>query len=124
MRPTAKNIDDYIREFPQDTAAVLERVRSIIREEAPGATETISYAIPTFDLAGKHLLHFAGYGGHVGLYPTPSGMAAFDEELRTFQHGKGSVRFPLGEQLPEDLIRRIVRFRVQQALGTKQANQP
>jgi uncharacterized protein YdhG (YjbR/CyaY superfamily) len=111
-RPTADSIDEYIAAFPPDTRRVLEALRALIKAIAPEATETISYAIPTFDLNGRHLVHFAGYAKHVGLYPTPSGMEAFERDLEPFKRGKGSVQFPLGRPLPTDLIRRIVEFRV------------
>jgi len=74
----------------------------------------MSYAIPTFDLNGRHLVHFAGYAKHIGFYPIPSGMEAFYEELRPYERGRGSVQFPLGKPLPADLIRRIVEFRVKE----------
>lgn len=112
MRSSATTIDEYIAEFPPETRRVLEEVRALIRSIAPDATETISYAIPTFDLNGTHLVHFAGYAKHVGLYPTPSGMVAFEAELAPYRSGKGSAQFPLGQPLPLDLIRRIVEFRV------------
>jgi len=112
-KPTSGGeIDAYIAEFPDETRKLLEQIRGIIRSVAPDATETISYAIPTFDLNGKHLVHFAGFANHVGFYPVPSGMVAFEEELKAYKRGKGSVRFPLDEPLPVDLIRRIVEFRV------------
>jgi len=111
-RSTARTIDEYIAEFPPQTQAVLQEMRALIRTLAPDATETISYAIPTFDVNGKHLVHFAGYEKHVGLYPAPSGMEAFAEELSAYKTGKGSVQFPLGQPLPVDLIRRIVEYRV------------
>lgn len=117
-RSAATSIDDYIAEFPDATRKVLEEMRTIIRSAAPEATETISYAIPTFDLAGRHLVHFAGFPRHVGLYPTPSGMEAFDAELTNYKRGKGSVRFPLDAPLPADLVERIVRFRVSELAGT------
>ena len=47
----------------------------------------------------------------------PSGMEAFAGELARYQAGKGSVRFPLTEPLPVDLIRRIVEFRVAEEAG-------
>jgi len=119
-RSTATSIDEYVLGFPDDTRAVLERLRSIIREVAPDATETISYAIPTFDLNG-HLVHFAGYAKHVGFYPTGRGIEAFADELAPYKHGKGSVQFPLGEPLPEDLIRRVVAYRVAENRGAKPA---
>jgi uncharacterized protein YdhG (YjbR/CyaY superfamily) len=111
-RSSATTIDEYLAEFPPETRAVLEELRALIHALAPEATETISYAIPTFDLGGKHLVHFAGYEHHVGLYPAPSGMEAFKEDLKPYKTGKGSVQFPLAQPLPQELIRRIVEFRV------------
>ncbi|HUK77206.1 MAG TPA: DUF1801 domain-containing protein [Thermoleophilia bacterium] len=112
MRSTATTIDDYVAEFPADTRKALQKVRALIVAAAPGATETISYAIPTFDLRGRHLVHFAAFTRHLGLYPTPSGIAAFSDELAPYKSGKGSLQFPLDRPLPLDLIRRIVEFRV------------
>jgi len=116
-RSTANSIDEYIAGFPPETQKVLEEMRALIRASAPGATETISYAIPTFDLNGKHLVHFAGYKTHIGFYPVPSGLEAFKEDLMPYKQGKGSVQFPLGQPLPTDLIRRIVEFRVAENTG-------
>jgi uncharacterized protein YdhG (YjbR/CyaY superfamily) len=113
-RSTARTIDEYVAEFPPGTRAVLEEMRALIRAEAPEATETISYAIPTFDLGGRHLVHFAGYEKHIGFYPGARGIAAFKEELTGFKSAKGSVQFPLRQPLPADLIRRIVAFRVEE----------
>ena len=113
-RSTASSIDEYIAEFPAETQKVLEELRALIRASAPDATETISYAIPTFDLNGKHLVHFAGYAKHIGFYPVPSAMDAFKDELEPYRSGKGSAQFPLGQPLPADLIRRIVEFRVEE----------
>ena len=116
-RSTADSIDEYIAEFPPETRQVLEELRALIKASAPGATETISYAIPTFDLNGKHLVHFAGYAKHIGFYPTGSGVEAFREELKPYKSAKGSVQFPLGQPLPTELIRRIVEFRVAENTG-------
>ena len=117
MRSSAKTIDEYIAGFPAETRAVLQEMRTIITAAAPDATETMSYAIPTFDLHGRHLVHFAGYESHVGFYPAPSGIAAFKDELKPFKTAKGSVQFPLDRPLPVDLIRRMVAFRVEEEAG-------
>jgi uncharacterized protein YdhG (YjbR/CyaY superfamily) len=116
-RSTAKSIDEYIAEFPPETQRVLEELRALIKASAPDATETICYAMPTFDLNGHHLVHFAGYVKHIGFYPVPTGVEAFKEELKPYKRGKGSVQFPLGRPLPTDLVRRIVEFRVEENTG-------
>lgn len=116
-RSTAGSIDEYIAVFPAEVRAVLEELRALIAATAPGASETMSYAIPTFDLNGRHLVHFAGYEKHVGFYPSPSGIAAFRDELGPFKTAKGSVQFPLDRPLPADLIRRMVEYRVAEETG-------
>ena len=113
-RSTANSVDEYIGAFPPETQTVLRELRALIKELAPEATETISYAIPTFDLNGRHLVHFAGYAKHIGFYPVPSGIEAFEAELAVYKQGRGSVQFPLDKPMPTDLIRRIVEFRVEQ----------
>lgn len=122
-RSSANSIDEYIAEFPPETQKVLEEMRTLIKAAAPNTTETISYAIPTFDLKGKHLVHFAGFKNHIGFYPTSSGIEAFAEELKPYKSAKGSVQFPLGRPLPADLIRRIVEFRVRENMAKRQESQ-
>jgi uncharacterized protein YdhG (YjbR/CyaY superfamily) len=112
----AKTIDEYMAGFPEGTQSALREMRKLIAESAPNAVETMSYAIPTFDLNGKHLVHFAGFDKHIGFYPTPSGIEAFKDELAPYKSAKGSVQFPLSQPLPNDLIRRMVAFRADEML--------
>ena len=104
-------IDEYIAGFPPDVQGLLRAVRGTIREAAPDAEQRISYGIPTFTL-NEYLVHSAGFGHHIGLYRTPSGIEHFRDELAGYEQGKGSVRFPLGQPIPHDLTARIVEFRV------------
>lgn len=118
-RHTGGSVDEYIAGFPPETRRVLREMRALVKAVAPDATERISYGIPTFDLGGKHLVHYAGYTRHVGFYPGPSGIEAFGDELEPYRRAKGSVQFPLGEPLPTDLISRIVVYRVRETAGTR-----
>jgi uncharacterized protein YdhG (YjbR/CyaY superfamily) len=107
-----KTIDEYIKLFPKEVREVLEQVRQVIQEEAPEATEAISYGMPTFKLNGRNLVHFAAWKNHIGFYATPSGNEAFKKELSAYKGAKGSVQFPLDQPMPISLIRKIVKFRV------------
>lgn len=108
----AKDIDAYIAGFPSDVQKKLEQLRKTIRKAAPGAIEAIKYAIPTFVLNGKNLVHFAGYKAHIGFYPAPRAIEEFKDELGDYKGAKGTVQFPLDEPLPLDLIARMVKYRV------------
>jgi uncharacterized protein YdhG (YjbR/CyaY superfamily) len=113
-----QSVDDYIAGFPADIQEILQHIRSIIIESAPEAEETISYQMPTYRLHGN-LVHFAAFKNHIGLYPAPAGVEAFQVELAPFHYGKGSIRFPLDKPIPYDLIKRIVEFRVKENLAGK-----
>lgn len=115
-------IDEYISSLSAEVQEVMLQVRSAIQQAAPKATETISYAIPTFTLNGKPVVHFAAFKSHIGLYATPQGHEAFEKELSKYKQGKGSVQFPLDQPMPIKLIEKITKFRVQQVLEqTKKA---
>jgi len=115
-----KDIDEYIAGFPKETQEILEKIRTTIRKAAPDAEETINYQIPTFTLKGN-LVHFAAYKKHIGFYPAPSGIERFKDELAAYEGAKGSVRFPLDEPIPYDLISEIVTFRAKENLEKAEA---
>ena len=116
MKNQANSIDEYIASAPENTRATLEKLRETIRESAPDAEETISYRMPAFR-QGKVLVYFAVFANHIGFFPTASGIDAFKEELESYDTSKGTVRFPLGQPIPYDLIKRIVEFRVKEVSG-------
>jgi uncharacterized protein YdhG (YjbR/CyaY superfamily) len=109
-----ESIDEYIAGFPRDVQDILKQIRATIRQAAPDAEEAIKYRIPTFVLNGN-LVHFAAFKNHIGLYPTPSGIDAFRQELSRYVGAKGSVQFPIDEPMPLKLIEKIVKFRVKEA---------
>ncbi len=110
----ARNIDEYIGDFPEEVRKKLEEIRRTIHAAAPGATEDIKYGIPTFILNGN-LVHFGGYKKHIGFYPAPMGIEAF-EEAKQYETGKGTMQFALDKPLPLDLISRKVKFKVEKNL--------
>jgi len=110
------NIDEYISKFSEDVQAILQCIRRIIKEAAPEAQEIISYGMPTFYLKGN-LVHFAACKSHIGFYPAPSGLNAFQYEISRYTHSKGAVQFPYNQELPLDLIKSIVRFRAEENIA-------
>ncbi len=113
-----KDIDEYISTFPKEVREVLQKIRKTIHETAPEASEAISYGMPTFKLNGN-LIHFAGWESHIGIYPVPSAVEAFKDELTQYKTAKGSIQFPLDQPFPYDLLKRMVEFRVKENLAKK-----
>jgi uncharacterized protein YdhG (YjbR/CyaY superfamily) len=124
MAKTASNdpVALYIASLPPAARKVFKQVRTLIRRAAPGATERISYQILRFDWQGRLLIYVAGWREHIGLYPITAGLAKeFGKELQPYRSGKATLKFPLDEPLPADLIRRIIRFQTNAAQATAAA---
>jgi uncharacterized protein YdhG (YjbR/CyaY superfamily) len=118
MKPDAR-VDAYIAGFPPAVQVQLGSVRDAIRRVVPGAEETITYAIPTFILKGRSLVHFAGWQHHISLYPVPDADGSIDHELALYRTGKGTLRFPLGQPMPLGLIERVVALLIRQRHGSR-----
>lgn len=111
-------IEDYIKTAPTERQAALRQMYHLIKECVPEASEKISYGMPTFFLNGN-LVHFTNAKNHLGLYPTPSAIEAFQTELTSYKTSKGAVQLPYDQELPVDLIKRMVAFRVRENLAKK-----
>ncbi|WP_180951138.1 DUF1801 domain-containing protein [Marasmitruncus massiliensis] len=113
-------IDDYIAGCNPAVQPALRELRRTIAQAAPEAAEKISWGMATFSYQGN-LVHFSAEKKHIGFHPAPSAIEAFQTELADYHCSKGTVRFPYEEPLPLDLIRRMVRFRVEEQIALAEA---
>lgn len=104
-------IGDYIKSCPQNVQEKLYQIRQIIEKAAPLAKQKISWRMPTYYQNGN-LAHFASHKNHIGFYPGAEAIEKFKEELKNYVTSKGAVQFPYAKDLPEDLIIKIVKYRV------------
>jgi uncharacterized protein YdhG (YjbR/CyaY superfamily) len=102
-----KNADEYIAQFPAKTQELLQKVRQVILNALPTATEKISYGIPTFVVNGKNIVHVGAYDSHIGFYPGSYGVEHFADKLTGYKTSKGTIQFPLDRPIPYDLISEI-----------------
>lgn len=106
----------YIAKLAPSSRKALRALRAVIRAAAPTASEGFSYGIPGFRVNGRPLVWYAGWKDRVSMYPVTAAMKrAGGKDIRRYQAGKGTLRFPLDAPLPAPLIRRLVRARVAEA---------
>ena len=110
-----ESVDRYISEFPDDVQVILKKIREIIANIAPEASEKISYGIPTFYLKGN-MIHYAAFHSHIGIYPGADGVEMFRSRAMKEGYGvsKGTIRFLLDAPIPYDFISEIARYRYRQ----------
>ena len=116
-----KTVDEYIKAFPKDVQEVLQMLRKTISDEIEHVEEAISYNMPTFKLNDDYVVYFAAWKKHISLYPYTSAMGATFKETADYEtSGKGTIQFPIDKPLPLPLIRKIVRFRLKEVVGSKE----
>lgn len=109
----SKEVDNYINGFDENIQLKLNEIRSLIIETCPLSKELISYNMPAYKGKGI-IVYFAAFKNHISIFPTTSGVEAFEEELKPYKHSKGTIQFPISKPLPIDLIRRIIEFRLKE----------
>jgi uncharacterized protein YdhG (YjbR/CyaY superfamily) len=109
-----EKVATYISTFPDNIQDRLLKLRAVILENAKGAKEHFAYSMPAYSIYNRPLVYFAAYKNHIGFYALPTGHKAFEKDFSNYKKGKGSVQFPNNDDLPLDLIRRVVLFRVEE----------
>ncbi len=117
QKQTYATVDDYLAAATYDVEPRLAEMRDAVRAALPEAEETIDHELPAYRQHGVVVVQIAGQDDHtsLNLFPTARTFAHFDAELAPYRTTKSSVRFPLDEPLPLDLIGRIAAFRLDEA---------
>ena len=111
-----ETVDEYIATFSAEVQVKLEKLRTAIKQAAPEAKEIISYNMSAYKQNGM-LVYFAAYKGHIGFYPTGSGIETFKNEITRFKTSKGAIQFPIDTALPITLVKKMVKFKISDDLN-------
>src|SRR3954451_10936446 len=113
MAPRVASVDEYVAALPDAVRPLVERIRRSIRAVAPDVGETISYAMPTFTLDGRPLLHVAAWKKHIGVYPLPAMDDDLARDVEPYRGAKDTFRLPL-DAVPYELFERVLAAMLQQ----------
>lgn len=133
MQSKTNNVEEYLKELPEDRKTPINKLREIILDNIPkGFIEEMSYGmigyvVPhTIYPAGYHCnkelpLPFVGIASqknfialyHMGIYATPDLLKWFTDEYpkhcnHKLDMGKSCIRFKKMEQIPFNLIAELV----------------
>ncbi len=112
---TPATVDAYLGGLAPERRARLDSLRSLIREEAPAAEEGISYGIPTYRLDGRMLVSIAAFARHDSLFPASQEVRdRIGADVAPYVRGRGTLQLQLRAPLPMELIRRVVRVRIEE----------
>lgn len=116
IKPPPTEVQNYINTLAPEVREALLALRGLIAHAAPEAEEKMSYGIAAFAFKGKPFVYYAGFKKHVSIYPKPQ-TPEWLARTSAYKGGKGTVQFPVTENLPAKLIADIVTFRLAEAVA-------
>jgi uncharacterized protein YdhG (YjbR/CyaY superfamily) len=107
-----EGVNKYILNLPVEQQIALERVRQIIKNTVPEAQEYLSYKMPAYHFHGM-IGGFAAFKNHCSFFPWDSKtIDVFKDELKGFKTSAGTIQFTPEKPLSEELLQKILRYRV------------
>ena len=114
-----EGVNKYISNLPVEQQIALERVRQIIKNTVPEAQEYLSYKMPAYHFHGM-IGGFAAFKNHCSFFPWDSKtIDVFKDELTGFKTSAGTIQFTPEKPLSEELLQKILRYRVEGNLDKK-----
>jgi len=107
-------IGEYIAKCPKEVRGKLSLIRDAISEVAPGSTETMSYfqmpgySYPGYDYNGM-FVWFSFRKSEVRLHLRPPTIQDHKKALAGYKTSKAIVSFPMDEEIPIALVKKLVR---------------
>lgn len=110
-----QSIDEYQAEFPAEAVERMQTIRKIIHEIVPEVEEAISYQIPCFKYKG-YLIYYAAFPNHISISNPFSAafLEEFKSDLKNYKVSKSVIQLPNKDELPTEMITRMIRFRKQE----------
>jgi uncharacterized protein YdhG (YjbR/CyaY superfamily) len=114
------SVEEYLAGLAPDRRARFERLRAAVIGAVGDAVEVIAYDMPAYKLGGRFVCSIGAFKQWDSLFPASQVVLdALGEEAAAYAKGRGTFQFPLGSELPIDLVARIVRIRYEE---TAEAN--
>ena len=105
-------VDEYIAQQPAAVQPALHTIRAQMQGLLPGSEETIGYAMPTYKLKKRNIVHFAAFKKHIGIFPGSQVCEELAAQYPAYVKAKGTIQLPLDGPFPHPFIDQVVQLRM------------
>jgi len=108
-----ERIDRHIEQLSERHQAPLHHIRALLHEVLLAGEETIKYAMPCIAVQGKGVAAFDAFKEHWSYFPMSGSVLEHVTGLPDWVEAeRGTLRVPLDKRLTKQLVRRLVRVRL------------
>lgn len=112
MSEVTEEVFAILAKLPEQQGKVLHQLRLDILQLVPAAQDRISYQMPTLEISGQILLHYAGFKNHNSIFAGAEMPRRFADDLGEMVTSKGTIQFGQEDLFPKSLLKKIVKERI------------
>ncbi len=117
-------VERHLEAVPEPQRSTLSELRTLLHRLVPDGVDGVKYGMPALLLDGAGVAGYESFRAHCGYYPfSGSVLAAAGDAVAGYTTSKGALRFAVDEPLPSELVRLLVRLRLDE-LGRADALGP
>lgn len=118
--PRRQSVEDYYSQLSGPARPYLRTLERLCCEELPDAEEVLAWNQPAFTRDGTRLVMLQSFSRHASLrFPTRFFTGVRGRVTAAGQEsGAGFVKLPYDRPVPEDLLRELLRERLEEFLAT------
>ena len=107
---SAKTVDEFVHESPQEARPVLERIRTVVKQAVPDVEETMGYGKPYYKYYGW-MTGVTLYTKHLGVEIWDGLSGADRQKLEALGYKTGSKNFQIqyNQAVPAELLTQLVK---------------
>jgi uncharacterized protein YdhG (YjbR/CyaY superfamily) len=120
-----ERIDRHIEQLSERHQAPLRHIRALLHEVLPAGEETIKYAMPCIAVQGKGVAAFEAFKEHWSYFPMSGSVLERVTGLPDWVEAeRGTLRVPLDRRLSKQIVRRLVRVRLDEIEAAANRKRP
>jgi uncharacterized protein YdhG (YjbR/CyaY superfamily) len=109
MISKAATVDDFLETVSPDERAVFAKLRALLKKAHPKVEESMKWRMPSYLIGEYNLGAFNKQKNYLCLYLNPDAVAPHRKDLGKLDCGKSCLRFRKPDELPLDVVAKIIR---------------
>lgn len=109
MQSNAANVDEYLKEVPEERLPAIKELRRLCQEHLVGFKESMAYGMPCYSRAGTVEVAFASQKNNIALYIMRKDVLdAHRDVFPPSSIGKGCIRYRNSAKIDFDVVQLLL----------------
>ena len=115
MISKAATVDEFLDTMSAEERTLFKKLRALLKKAHPAMEESMKWRMPSYCIGEQNVGAFNKQKNYLCLYLTPAAVDPYRQELGQLDCGKSCIRFRKPDDLPLEVVAKIIRDAVKLA---------